>query len=147
MQISSRFTMALHLFACVDAFQGKYKLTSDFIAGSINVNPVIVRKLLQQLKAAGLLKVARGTGGCKIAKPLEEISFLDVYHAVECVGNGELFHFHENPNTQCPIGKNIHSVLDGRLNRIQEAMENEMAGMTLADLHEDVQWRIAGDGE
>ena len=46
MQISTRFTVALHIFACVEAFSGKYKVTSDFLAASINTNPVIVRKIL-----------------------------------------------------------------------------------------------------
>ena len=58
MQISSRFTMAIHMFACIDAFK-EQKMTSDFMAASIGTNPVIIRKLLQQLKAAGLIEVAR----------------------------------------------------------------------------------------
>ena len=103
MQISSRFTLAIHIFACIDTFGNKYKVTSDFLAGSTNVNPVIIRKLLGQLKGAGLIQVARGTGGTTVTKPLEEITFLDIYHAVECVENGELFHFHENPNPNCPV--------------------------------------------
>ena len=85
MQISSRFTIAIHIFACIDVFKGQYKLTSDFLAGSINVNPVVIRRLLQQLKAAGLITVARGSGGAAAAKPLDEITFLDVYRAVDCV--------------------------------------------------------------
>ena len=60
MQISSRFTMAIHMFACIDTFT-EQKMTSDFMAGSIGTNPVIVRKILQQLKAAGLVEVSRGT--------------------------------------------------------------------------------------
>ena len=39
MQISSRFTIALHIFACVETFKDEYKVTSDFLAGSINTNP------------------------------------------------------------------------------------------------------------
>ena len=54
MQISSRFTSAIHIFACIDTFKDDYKVTSDFLAGSTNVNPVIIRKILIQLKAAGL---------------------------------------------------------------------------------------------
>ena len=100
MQISSRFTLAVHIFACIDVFKDDYKVTSDFLAGSTNVNPVIVRKILGQLKAAGLVEVARGSGGASIPRPLNEISFLDIYNAVECIENGELFHFHENPNTE-----------------------------------------------
>ena len=137
MQISSRFTMAIHMFACIDTFTDR-KMTSDFMAASIGTNPVIVRKLLQQLKAAGLIEVSRGTGGVTVTKPLDEITFLDVYKAVECTPDEQLFHFHENPNPKCPVGKNIHHVLDDRLNQVQKAMEEKLAMTTLADVKNDV---------
>lgn len=137
MQISSRFTLAIHIFACIDTFKSDYKVTSDFLAGSTNVNPVIIRKILGQLKAAGLVEVVRGSGGAFITKPLDKISFLDIYYAVECVENGELFHFHENPNVNCPVGKNIHVVLDDKLLRVQTAMEKELASITLEDVIQD----------
>ena len=137
MQISSRFTLAVHIFACIDVFKDDYKVTSDFLAGSTNVNPVIIRKILGQLKAAGLVEVARGSGGASIAKPLDEISFLDIYHAVECVEKGELFHFHENPSADCPVGRNIHGVLDDKLIRVQKAMEDELSSITMEDVIQD----------
>ena len=137
MQISSRFTLAVHIFACIDVFKDDYKVTSDFLAGSTNVNPVVVRKILGQLKAAGLVEVARGSGGASIPKPLKEISFLDIYNAVECIENGELFHFHENPNTDCPVGRNIHMVLDDKLMRVQKAMEAELSSITLEDIMQE----------
>lgn len=136
-QISSRFTIAIHIFACIDTFKNDYKVTSEFLAGSINVNPVVIRRILQQLKAAGLVTVARGSGGAAIAKPLEQITFLDIYYAVECIDHGELFHFHENPNEKCPVGKNIHNILDGKLQQIQLAMEEEMKKITLKDVMQD----------
>lgn len=129
--------MAIHMFACIDTFTDR-KMTSDFMAASIGTNPVIVRKLLQQLKAAGLIEVSRGTGGVTVTKPLDEITFLDVYKAVECTPDEQLFHFHENPNQKCPVGKNIHHVLDDRLNQVQKAMEDKLATMTLADVKNDV---------
>ena len=143
MQISSRFTLAVHILTCIDVFHNKYKVTSDFLAGSTNVNPVIVRKILGQLKAAGIVNVARGTGGATIARPLEEITFLDIYRAVECVDHGELFHFHENPNAQCPVGRNIHHVLDEKLDKVQKAMERELEAITLADVKKDIAEWIA----
>ena len=137
MQISSRFTMAIHMFACIDTFSNQ-KMTSDFMAESIGTNPVIVRKILQQLKAAGLVEVARGTGGVKVTKPLDQITFLDVYRAVECTPEEELFHFHENPNPKCPVGKNIHGILDKRLLEVQSAMEEKLSKMTLEDVKKDM---------
>ena len=142
MQISSRFTMAIHMFACIDTFDDQ-KMTSDFMAGSIGTNPVIIRKLLGQLKTAGLVEVARGTGGVTITKALSEITFLDVYKAVECAPDEELFHFHENPNQECPVGRNIHHVLDDKLTRIQKTMEDELSKITLDDVKKDVTLWIA----
>lgn len=139
MQISSRFTLAVHIFTCIDTFQNEYKVTSDFIASSTNVNPVIIRKILLRLKAAGLVQVARGTGGTTITRPLSEITFLDIYRAVECVKDNKLFHFHENPNPQCPVGKNIHNILDDKLQRVQDAMERELQAITLEDVKEDLE--------
>ena len=129
--------MAIHMFACIDTFKDQ-KMTSDFMAVSIGTNPVIIRKLLQQLKAAELISVSRGTGGVTIQRPLEEITFLDIYRAVECTPKEELFHFHENPNQKCPVGQNIHTVLDEKLKVVQEAMERELASVTLADVKQDL---------
>ena len=134
MQISSRFTIALHIFTCVETFKDDCKVTSDFLASSINTNPVIIRKILSQLKNAGLITVARGTGGIAPTRPISEITFYDVYQAIEPVENGDLFHFHEAPNPDCPVGRNIHSLLDDKLKAIQDAMEAEMKKYTVADL-------------
>lgn len=137
MQISSRFTIAVHILICIETFKEDYKITSDFLASSVNVNPVVIRRLLQQLKKAGIINVKRGSGGAYIEKPLDEITLLDVYNAVECIDNGNLFHFHENPNSRCPVGRNIHAVLDRRLDSIQQAMEREMRSVTLQDIADD----------
>lgn len=139
MQISSRFTLAVHILVCIDTFKDKYKVTSDFLAGSTNVNPVIVRKILSQLKSAGLVQVSRGLGGATITKSLNEITFLDIYKAVECIDKGELFHFHEKPNEKCPVGRNIHSILDDKLIQVQNAMEKELSSITLEDIKEDLE--------
>ena len=143
MQISSRFTVALHIFTAVDVFKDDYKVTSDFLAGSIGTNPVIIRKLLTQLKSAGLITVARGTGGIELTKDLSEISFYDLYEAIEPVEGGDLFRFHEAPNPECPVGRNIHALLDEKLKDIQDTMEERMKHYTLMDLRSGMQDLLA----
>lgn len=138
MQITSRFTIALHIFTCIDTFQDEYKVTSEFLAGSINTNPVVIRKILSQLKKAGLINVARGTGGISPTRALNEITFYDVYRAIEPVENGDLFHFHESPNPECPVGKNIHKLLDGKLVEIQKSMEDKMKEYTIDNLRVEI---------
>lgn len=143
MQVPSRFTIAIHMLVIV-ALEGKEnKITSDFLASSVGVNPVIIRKTLSQLKKAELISVARGTGGAEIIKNLEDISLLDIYQAVECLGKtGQLFSFHDNPNPNCPVGANIHVVLDEKLLKIQQAMEKELSLTSLAQLVTDTEARI-----
>ncbi len=145
MQISSRFTIAVHMLTAIQHFEKEYKITSDFLAGSIQVNPVIVRRTMQQLKAAGLIEVKRGHGGMNIARPLEEISLLDIFQAVEPLEEDELFHFHENPNPVCPVGRNIHKGLDDKLAQVQKAMEAEMKRITMADVVNDTETAIAAE--
>lgn len=142
MRISSRFTIAIHVLTAIDVLKDEYKITSDLLASSVHTNPVVIRRILQQLKAADLIKVTRGIGGASLNKEASEISLFDIYCAVDCVESGDLFRFHEDPNQKCPVGRNIHAVLDDKLIKIQEAFENEMKKTTLADILEETKQLI-----
>ena len=137
MQITSKFTVAIHTLLVVDTFGKEIKTTSEFIASSVNVNPVVIRRTLQSLKKADLIEVKAGSGGASIKKDLKDITLYDVYVAMECLEGG-LFHFHENPNPKCPVGKNIHSVLDTHLLHAQVDMENELKKVTMFDLKDNL---------
>lgn len=137
MQITSRFTIAVHAMLCITHFSRTHKVTSGFIAGSVNTNPVVIRRILGQLKEAGLIRVEAGVGGAFLAKAPEDITLLDIFNAVECV-DGPLFHFHESPNPKCPVGRSIHPVLDSTLADIQRTLENRLAQTTLLDMENKV---------
>ena len=141
MQFSSRLPIAVHILLCIEHFQGQYKTTSEFLAGSVNVNPVIIRKTLGQLKRAGLVNVEAGVGGAQLARKPEEITLRDVFAAVE--GEEEtLFRFHEHPNPECPVGRNVHGLLDARLDNARVAMEHSLEQVTLRDLLEELKHRL-----
>ncbi|WP_129689848.1 Rrf2 family transcriptional regulator [Gottfriedia acidiceleris] len=133
MKISSRFTVAVHILSLV-TIENSALCTSEWIAESVNTNPVVIRRVMGKLKNAGLIQVRRGTGGSTLHKPLNEITLLDVYKAVEVVEEGELFQFHEKPNPNCPVGANIQAVLELILNRAQEAMEKILDEVTMEEL-------------
>ena len=136
MQFSSRLSIAVHILLAIVEFEGKEKTTSTFLAGSVNINPVIIRNTLGQLKAAGLVTVKAGEGGASLAKEPKDVTLLDVFDAVE--KEEALFHFHENPNPECPVGKNVHAVLDNKLFAIREVMREKMKSITLQDLIDDM---------
>ena len=138
MQISRKFTIGVHLLVVIDYLGDSEKVTSNLLAGSIGVNPVIVRNVMGNLKEAGIINISQGKTGISLARGLNEISFYDIYKAVDCVDDEGIFHFHENPNPECPIGRNIHKAMDGKLEKIQECMDNEMRDTTVADVAVDV---------
>ena len=133
MQISTRFTIAVHVLLAIGEFSPTTRATSTFLGQSVNANPVVIRRSLGQLKDAGLVNVEMGAGGATLARPADEITLLDIYRAVES-SEEHLFNFHESPNPECPVGRNVHAVLDGELAAAQQALEDRLAQTTLADL-------------
>ena len=146
MQIGSKFTIGVHIITAIDYFKELDRVNSEFLAGSIGVNPVIVRTVISQLREAGLVKTQRGSSGAEPAKSLNEITLYDIYRAVGSVDEKEgLFHFHEQPNPDCPVGRNIHRVLDQRLVDAQKAMEERLKTTTLADIAEDTKQAVGNE--
>ena len=141
MQFSSRLPIAVHVLLCIHTFDGAEKLTSDFLAGSVNVNPVIIRNTLGKLKAAGLVTVDAGIGGAHLAKEPKDITMFDLFQAVE----EELFRFHENPNPSCPVGRHVHDVLDDKLDAVSEAMRAQLKSVSMQALIDDLQSRLQAE--
>ncbi|MDU2064471.1 MAG: Rrf2 family transcriptional regulator [Sporomusaceae bacterium] len=133
MKISSRFSVAVHILALL-AINPEAHNTSEWIASSVNTNPVIVRNVLGQLKKGGLVTIRPGVGGAYLNKSLETINLLEIYQAVEVVPAKGLFHLHEQPNPQCPVGANIQAVLEQVLLQAQFALEQVLAQVTLKQL-------------
>lgn len=146
MQIGSKFTIGVHIITAIDYFKDMDRVNSEFLAGSIGVNPVIVRTVISQLREAGIVQTQRGSSGAELTKKLDEITLYDIYKAVGSVDTEEgLFHFHEQPNPDCPVGRNIHRVLDQRLIDVQRAMEEKLKSTTLADIVKDTKTAIKNE--
>ena len=134
MQVASRLTIAIHSLLVIEYFKENQKVTSDFIASSVQINPVIIRRILLQLKDANIVDIARGSGGAKLIKKATDISLFDIYQAVECNEQGGMFSFHQNPNPDCPVGSQLHTILDEELDKAQNAFENTLKATTLQTL-------------
>ncbi|MGG0275353.1 Rrf2 family transcriptional regulator [Bacillus rhizoplanae] len=141
MGISSRFTVAVHMLTLLEVDK-KSRCTSEWIAGSVNTNPVVIRRITGMLKKVGLVDVQAGKGGTSLARDLNEVTLLDVYKAVEVVEEGHLFSFHDNPNVECPVGANIQTVLEIILLQAQDAMENVLANVKVKQLVTNLEEKI-----
>ncbi|MBT2215769.1 Rrf2 family transcriptional regulator [Virgibacillus dakarensis] len=133
---NNRFAVAIHILALASNQPREY-LTSEFIANSVNTNPVVIRRINSMLKKAGLLTSHPGIPGLSITKDPSDISLLAIYKAVQ--HTNELgFAVHEDPNPNCAVGSNIQSALEKKFKRAQQAMEEELARQTLDDVLQDL---------
>ena len=115
-------------------------MTSEYIAGSVNTNPVVVRRLLALLRKARLVRSQGGPGGgWNLAVPPSRITLRDVYRAVE---TEPLFPFHAStPNPRCPVGSTIQTALGVHYGAAQAAVERDLERTTIAELVQEVRAR------
>lgn len=137
MTISSRFAVAIHILSLLELNKDGVS-TSEYISGSVNTNPVVIRRIMSMLSKAGLANVRPGVPGAKLARDISEITLLDVYRAVHVVEEDGLFSVHEKPNPECPVGRNIQTSIEPIFSAAQKAMEGTLAKVTLQDIVEDI---------
>ncbi len=137
MNTSSRFAVAIHILTLLTQSRDE-PMTSEYIASSVNTNPVVIRRMLGVLRAARLVAAQSGNGGgWRLVGDPASITLRDVYHAVE---DEALFPLHHRPpNPHCPVGRHIQHALSGHFNAATRAMEAELARTTLADVLSEVQ--------
>ncbi|UJW56364.1 Rrf2 family transcriptional regulator [Bacillus sp. A116_S68] len=138
--INTRLSVAIHILALITT-QHERPMSSDFIAGSVNTNPVVVRRLSSLLRKADILKSRPGQPGAKLTRAPENITLLDVYKAVQT--QDELFAIHNKPNPNCDVGSHIQATLDKTFDRVQQAMEQGLANQTLADVIKELANQIS----
>lgn len=131
MSLSSRFAVATHILAIL-AIEKSHYVTSDFIADSVNTNPVVIRRLIGSLRRAGLVSGQSGpAGGSKLALATSEITLQDIYDAVE---ERSILTLHDSPNQKCRVGKKIESVLTQVRDEAEHALRKELSRTTLASI-------------
>lgn len=86
------------------------------------------------LKKAGLVEVRPGVGGASLLRTTDQMTLLDVYRAVQAAEEKQLFRIHEEPNYNCPVGRNIEQALQSELQAAQAAMEQRLAQTTIEQL-------------
>jgi Rrf2 family protein len=134
--MSSRFAVAVHILALLGT-RGDAWVTSDYAAGSVKTNPVVVRRLLGLLRRAGLVRIQPGPrGGARLARPADRITLAEVYQAVE---EGQLLGLHRHPpNPRCPVGRNIGGVLGGVFGEAESALLGVLKRKSIEDVVKDV---------
>jgi len=139
--LSSKLSVGIHMMT-IFALKPGEPLTSEFIACSVNTNPVVIRRLLGSLRAAGIVESRTGVGGgWSLLVDPERITLLDILRAVE--PQDEFFALHRSePNPECPCGLHIQSVLTEVYDKVQEGMTRQLAGITIACIAGKIRSRV-----
>ncbi|WP_056977197.1 Rrf2 family transcriptional regulator [Lentilactobacillus senioris] len=135
MKLSTRFSDAIHILAYLKIYQNT-KLSSEEIAASVVTSPVVIRRLMSKLKAAGLIKTISGTPAPILTKSTDQITLLDIYMAVE--GDTELFSIDRQTNPDCIVGGNIQQVLTQYYDEVQAATQQKLESITLTQVIDNI---------
>ncbi len=129
--MSTKLSVAVHILSLLD-IEADNHLTSTQIAGSVNTNPVVIRRIMGQLKKANLIESYVGKKSNKLSRLPADITLLDVYLAVH---EDELpFGIHQNTEIKCVVGSQIQDVLEDTYQQIQNEMMDSLQKVTLADI-------------
>lgn len=127
---NSRFAISLHILVLLETAKEEL-VSSDYLAGSININPVLVRKELINLRKYGFVGSKEGkNGGSYLAKSAGSITLAEVYLATR---QETLLGVAKNtPNPNCPVGKQINSHLNELYDATEQVLIRELSTKTLA---------------
>ena len=144
MQISIKCSIAVHCLIFIHEANGITKVTSNLLAESTGSNPVVIRNILSALKKAGLITVARGTGGAQLCADPAQITLYQIYTALEPKGVTSLIGIHPCEGRPCPVAQNIRKVLKTPYHRIEDAVKEAMEQTTLESMIEEFR-SLAGE--
>jgi Rrf2 family protein len=132
MAANSRFAMGVHALSLLAGDQDR-AMTSDEIAGAIDTNPVVVRRILASLQQAGLVTSQKGPkGGTKLAEPAKKISLARIYKAIE---NRPFLHVpYSSSGVKDAHHKRVAGSLKDAFRAADEAIEAEMESITLSQI-------------
>jgi Rrf2 family protein len=129
--VNTQFSIAVHALAAIANY--KTSFTSEVLAGSVNANPVFVKRILVKLSKANLVKTTVGkSGGYDLARGPESISLFDIYSAVNPPA---AFAIHAYPESKgCVVSSNIKEVMGEVLVDTQKAVDDDLKRTSLADV-------------
>ncbi|WP_194948416.1 Rrf2 family transcriptional regulator [Actinomyces trachealis] len=131
--MDTRFSVAIHVLTMISEERDR-ELSSQDLAVSVGTNASHIRRVIGQVKAAGLIESSRGRSGYRLTRLPSDISLLDIYRAVQGVDRVLLFHAHPNPNEECPVGRHIESALRPVFADVERQLEEALAAHSLEDV-------------
>ena len=137
MHVSNKCSIAVHCLLFINEYGQNQKVTSELLSLSTGCNPVTIRNIISAMKKDGLIDVKFGTGGAKLAMPIQDISLYRVCMAVDPKAIDKMISVHPAPSPFCPVGRNIGDVLDRTYDTLKEDLISSMKSVTMERIVND----------
>ncbi|WP_460141626.1 Rrf2 family transcriptional regulator [Pseudomonas sp. S2_E01] len=139
MRNDTRLSRMLHVLIHM-ARQDK-PATSDTMAQMLGTNPVVVRRTMALLKEQGYVRSEKGhRGGWTLAKPLADITLLDIHQAL---GSASVFAIGlATDHPQCLVEQAVNAALTDAFDAAQSLLLERLGDVTLEQLANDFEGRF-----
>lgn len=137
MHISNKCSIAVHCLIFINEYGEENKVTSELLSLSTGCNPVTIRNIISAMKKDGIIDVKFGTGGAKLAIPMQNISLYRICAAVDPKAIDKMISVHSSPSSFCPVGRNIRAVLDRTYDTLKDDLISSMKSITMEKIVND----------
>ncbi|KGD86235.1 Rrf2 family transcriptional regulator [Rhizobium sp. YS-1r] len=140
MRGDSRLSRMLHVLIHLE--RGGGPMTSEMIGRMLNTNPVVVRRTMAGLRERGYVQSEKGHGGgWTLARPLDKITLLDVYEALD---RPELFCLvPSSDHAECLVEIAVNDALDKTRREAEELLLSRFATIRLSQIADDFETKMA----
>lgn len=140
MRRDSKLSSVLHVL--LHMAYSERALTSEELAGYLDTNPVVVRRVLGNLRELGYVDATKGHGGgWSITCDLNRVTLHDIYRAVGSPSVFAMGNRVEQPT--CLVEQAVNTALDSTFQEAQALLVARLSSITLADLSADFNQRLA----
>ena len=137
MHISNKCSIAVHCLIFINEYGEENKVTSELLSLSTGCNPVTIRNIISAMKKDGIIDVKYGTGGAKLAAPMQNISLYRICAAVDPKAIDKMISVHSSPSPFCPVGRNIGAVLERTYDTLKDDLVSSMKSITMEKIVKD----------
>ncbi|MCJ1655381.1 Rrf2 family transcriptional regulator [Staphylococcus sp. NRL 16/872] len=140
MKLSKGWEQAIYVLLILNQLPQRNVITSTALSERLNVSDSYLKKIIKSLAKEGLVHSAPGkNGGFSLNKPLSEITFYDVFLAIE--GRDKIFSSQhllksflgENESQKAELCVVSHS-----LNQIEQSLISTLSSVSLDGVHHTI---------
>lgn len=134
--MDNTFSVAIHILIMIS--ESQEEISSQALASSVGTNASYIRRVVTQLRKAGLIHSRQGKRGYRLTKNPKQISLLEIYQATQGRQEVQLFQLHPNINQECPVGQYMEQATAPVFSDMERELQQQLSNKTLEEIIEQL---------